>query len=144
MYKHILAATDFSDLGDRGLAKAVTLAIELHAKLTLLHVMPEADDPNPMYAHYEVRKHVEKLEESRERARGALADLVAKDSGRIELAFEVRVGDPATQILDTAKEVGADLIVVASNGQRGFTQWLLGSVTDRCVRGTDRDVLVVT
>jgi nucleotide-binding universal stress UspA family protein len=78
MYKHVLAASDFSDLGDRALARAIEVAIEFHAKLTLVHVIPSPDTPNPMYAHYEVRAHVEKLEESRARAREALSERAAR------------------------------------------------------------------
>ncbi len=43
-----------------------------------------------------------------------------------------------------AAEKNADLIVIASNGQKGLSRWLLGSVADAVVRGADRDVLVVS
>jgi len=142
MYKHIVAGTDFSDLGDAALVRAAEMAIDMHAKLTLVHVVSEEDAPNPMYSSHEVRHHLERLEEAHVRLTGELASKKAK-SGHIEVAFEIRSGTPADQILAVAEEKHADLIVIASNGQRGFTRWLLGSTADRVARGATRDVLVV-
>lgn len=142
MYKHIVAGTDFSDLGDAALVRAAELAIDLEAKLTLVHVVNEEDAPNSMYSTHEVRHHLERLEEAHKRMTGELAARKAKTS-HIEVAFEIRSGTPADQILAVADEKHADLIVIASNGQRGFTRWLLGSTADRVARGATRDVLVV-
>lgn len=142
MYKHIVVGTDFSDLGDVALVRAAELAIDLQAKLTLVHVVSEEDAPNPMYSTHEVRQHVERLEKTHTRLAGELASKKSK-TGHIEVGFEIRTGTPADQILLVAEEKHADLIVIASNGQRGFTRWLLGGTADRVVRGATRDVLVV-
>jgi len=144
MYKHILAATDFSHLGDRALEKAAKLAVELGAKLTFVHVMVSEDSASPMYAQHEVRAHVEKLEAERATAREALSRRAKDHVEHIQVSFEVRVGDPGNELLAAMQQHGADLLVIASNGQKGFTRWLLGTTTDRVVRGTERDVLVVT
>ena len=142
VYKHILAGTDFSDLGDKALHRAAELAVDLGARLTLVHVVGQEDAQNAMYGAHEARQVVEKLEAAHEKARGELAE--KKKAAHVEVACEVRVGAPADQILALASEKSADLIVVASNGQKGLSRWLLGSVADRVVRGADRDVLVVT
>ncbi len=151
MYRHILAASDFSDLGDRALTRAVDLAIEYGAALTLVHVIPSPDTPNPMYAHYEVRAHVEKLEESRRMAREALSARASAPTasrpkppvGKVDLHFEVRVGQPAEEILAACAEHAVDLVVVGSSGKRGLQRWILGSTAEMVVRGCERDVLVV-
>jgi nucleotide-binding universal stress UspA family protein len=142
VYKHILAGTDFSDLGDKALLRAAELAVDLGARLTLVHVVGEEDAQNAMYGAHEARQVVEKLEAAHAKARGELAQ---KDKAKhIEVTCEVRVGAAADQILALAKDKGADLIVVASNGQKGLSRWLLGSVADKVVRGADVDVLVVS
>ena len=61
----------------------------------------------------------------------------------VDLHFEVRVGSPATEILAAVDQHGADLLVISSNGEKGFTRWLLGTTTDRVLRGAVKDVLVV-
>lgn len=138
MYKHILAATDFSDLGSKALLKGAELAVAVQAKLTLVHVVGEEDTPNAMYGAHEARKVVEKLQASHREATGGLSGL-----SHIEVVCEVRVGPAADQILALAAEKGVDAIVIASNGEKGMTRWLLGSTADRVVRGADCDVLVV-
>ncbi len=144
MYKHILAATDFSDLGDRALVKAMTLAVETGAKLTCVHVMVSEHSASPMYAQHEVRARVEKLEQVHAQAKAALHEGRADGAAHIEVVFEVRLGEPGEQILAAMEERDADLLVISTNGERGFRQWLLGTTTDRVVRGARRDVLVVT
>lgn len=137
MYQHILAATDFSHPGDRALQKASELAVALGAKLTFVHVMVSEDSASPMFAEHEVRAHVERIE-------AELATKVPEKARHIQVGFQVRVGDAAQEILTAMNDHGADLLVIASNGERGITRWLLGSVTDRVVRGMEHDVLVVT
>lgn len=145
MYKHILAATDFSQLGDHALVKAAELAVELGAKLTFVHVMSDDDrSASPMYAQHEVRAHVEKLEDARARVRTALSERVPEAMQHIAVEFEVRVGDPADEILAAVGTHGADLVVIASGGERGLRRWLLGTTAERVVRGSQGDVLVVS
>jgi nucleotide-binding universal stress UspA family protein len=45
------------------------------------------------------------------------------------LNSEVVVGRPAETINETAKKRGADLIALGSHGYRGFTRFLLGSIS---------------
>src|SRR5690606_9923634 len=92
MYKHILAATDFSQLGDQALQKATQLAVQLGAKLTLVHVMVSEDSASPMYAQHEVRAHVEKLKER-----------LPEHASEVKVELEVRVGVASTEILAAAE-----------------------------------------
>jgi universal stress protein A len=51
-------------------------------------------------------------------------------------SYEILVvtGDPATSIIESAKEQSADLIVMATHGPTGLSHFLLGSVAERVVR----------
>jgi nucleotide-binding universal stress UspA family protein len=55
----------------------------------------------------------------------------------------VESGDPADEILITAKKMGADVIVVGYKGYGKEGRFLLGSVTDKVVRHASVSVLVV-
>ena len=55
----------------------------------------------------------------------------------------VESGDPADEILITAKKVNADIIVVGYKGYGKEGRFLLGSVTDKVVRHASMSVLVV-
>ncbi|MCX5741536.1 MAG: universal stress protein [Proteobacteria bacterium] len=52
-------------------------------------------------------------------------------------------GPPATTICTTAETAGHDLIVVGTNGHRGFRRLLLGSVADAVIRHAPCSVLIV-
>jgi len=55
----------------------------------------------------------------------------------------VEAGDPADEILITAKKVDADIIVIGYKGYGKEGRFLLGSVTDKVVRHASMSVLVV-
>lgn len=56
---------------------------------------------------------------------------------------ELRTGDPATCILEAAAEHQVDLIVMGTHGRKGLLEQLTGSTTERVLRGTRADMLVL-
>jgi nucleotide-binding universal stress UspA family protein len=67
---------------------------------------------------------------------------MAADRG-VDIVTDVRIGHPARTILDYVADEDIDLIVMGTHGRRGLDRYLLGSVTERVVRGADVSVLVV-
>ncbi len=59
----------------------------------------------------------------------------------IEAATADPVGDAATEIVATARQIGADVIVVARNRRK--LPHVHGSISARVIRAADCDVLVV-
>ena len=55
----------------------------------------------------------------------------------------LKSGDPVDIINETAKEVGADLIVMTTHGRTGVARWLLGSVAEQVVRTATVPVLTI-
>jgi nucleotide-binding universal stress UspA family protein len=55
----------------------------------------------------------------------------------------LRVGKPAQEIVATAGELKADLIVIATHGRGGFKHLMLGSTTEKVIRQATCPVLVV-
>lgn len=74
--------------------------------------------------------------ESAKRLREFLDDLGAE-----RVRSRVALGEPAAAILDAAR--GADLVLIATNGRKGFARALLGSVAEKVVRFSEKPVLVV-
>jgi nucleotide-binding universal stress UspA family protein len=148
-YEHILAATDFSELGDRAVERAASLALSAGAQLTLLHVVDENEAPSPLYAHYMVPDHLTQRARAEKAGEAALRDRIPKEliDAAIGVVVVVRVGRPADAIVSVIREHDIDLVVLASHGRRGVQRLLLGSVTEMVVRETRSlraDVLVVT
>jgi len=80
------------------------------------------------------------MENAAEEARGELRAL-ARNAG-MELAVEVRKGNPATAILAVAGERNADIIVIASH-RPGLQDYFLGSTAARVVRHAKCSVHVI-
>ena len=53
------------------------------------------------------------------------------------------VGEPAEKLIETASEIGADLVVVGRRSRNALQRLLPGSVSASVVRGAHCDVLVV-
>ncbi len=59
------------------------------------------------------------------------------------VSVEVATGDPASGILDTAENLGAEIIVIASHGRGALGRLAFGSVADRIARASSTPVLIV-
>lgn len=125
--KTILFPTDFSSLSDAGLQHAASLARESGAKLLILHV----EEPPAAYGGGEMYYGIP--EPNRDALMSMLTAVKPNDPG---VAYEHRlvVGDPATEIVETAKQVGADMIVMSTHGRTGLSRLLMGSVAEAVVR----------
>lgn len=60
-----------------------------------------------------------------------------------ESQIGVAIGDPSSEIIDYAKEIDADLIVIPCHGRTGLSRFLLGSVAERVIRFAHCPVLVI-
>ncbi|MCZ7532058.1 MAG: universal stress protein [Acidimicrobiia bacterium] len=80
-----------------------------------------------------------------ERIQRAHTDAVWAEVGELpQNAQAVTIeGDAASTIVDYAKSVDADLIVIGSRGRGAFGSLLLGSVSHGVVHAADRNVLIV-
>ncbi|MGD2115748.1 MAG: universal stress protein [Acidobacteriota bacterium] len=75
-----------------------------------------------------------RLETFTERFLGELA-------GTVDCAL--RIGDPADEIVERARETACDLVVLGTHGRSGFERLLIGSVAAEVVRNAPASVLVV-
>lgn len=136
--KRILVPIDFSDCSKKALAYAVPFAREYKAAITLLHVIPI----NYSVGEYGGGQYIET--EMRESSEKELAKLVVDDvAENVETETAVRVGSPTTQIVEVAKSIPADIIVISTHGHTGLKHVFLGSVAEHVVRCAPCPVLVV-
>jgi nucleotide-binding universal stress UspA family protein len=146
-FKSILVTTDFSEVGDHAINHAFRMAADHGAKVVLCHVVEVPMAPVPLYAQYYppdmLTPDLEK--QIKEEAQRALLERVPSDGELSQVAHEALVirGLPSEEIVQTAKEIGADLIVISTHGHAGLKHVLLGSVAERVVRHAACPVLVV-
>jgi len=60
-----------------------------------------------------------------------------------QVKVDVRCGNPADTIVETALDVQADAVVMSTHGRTGFNKWVFGSVTEKVLKQTSIPVLVV-
>lgn len=140
-FKVILVPTDFGDSAELALDHAVELARTNKAHIVLLYVCPL-----PQLAAFDgaIVPNGDVTEAIRDAGRRGLEQSIArvKKSG-VEIRSLSSVGDPRGCILDVAKEVSADLIVMGTHGRRGISRWLMGSTAEAIVRTSSIPVLTV-
>ena len=134
MLKKILAPTDLSDLSARGVRYACQLARDIGAELIIFNVML-LDETN--------RIDKQDLERQRTRLDSFVTDKVTDVTGNLKFQKMVDAGDAYGTILDCADSEHVDLIVMSSHGRSGLSRMLIGSVTDKILRGASCPVLVV-
>ena len=143
MFKHILIPVDGSLNAARAVDKAAGLAQAFGSTITLVTVIDNY--PFAGVGGDFAYGQVEYLEAATANANGALhkaeAMLVARGLACDKRVIEEHVIHEG--ILDTAKELGADLIVMGSHGRHGLEKLLLGSVTTRVLGRSPVPVLVV-
>jgi nucleotide-binding universal stress UspA family protein len=131
--KRILVPLDLSPLGEAKLPVAEAQARAFGAELILLHVLPpEAVDRTGAVSPEEAR------------ARTYLDTVVGRMRGDGVAAQPiVRIGPAAATIVEEAREVGANLIVLGASVRAGLPRAFLGSVADEVVRLAPCPVLLV-
>ncbi|MFT4197335.1 MAG: universal stress protein [Pseudoxanthomonas sp.] len=147
MYKRILIAVDGSNLAASALAHGLGLAKILGASIDIVTVSePWANgiaDVQGWSVGYEAgpEYRAEREQEARTILDPALKQ--AADAGVAAAPVHVLDKYAADGILDTAKEKGSELIVMASHGRRGLARVLVGSQTAEVLTRTTLPVLVV-
>jgi nucleotide-binding universal stress UspA family protein len=145
MYRRILVGHDGSDLAAAAAAQALALAQALGAALEVVHVSPPfhvpAEAASSPFASA-ARRHAAAC---RSAARRVLQPLsrAARAAG-VECHTHHLGGLPvASHLVDAAKSLRCDLIVLGSHGRDRMARVLLGSVAARVLELSDRPVLVV-
>jgi nucleotide-binding universal stress UspA family protein len=141
MYTCIVVGTDGSPTADRAVEVAANQAREFRATL---HLVTAYQSGAPGMASLSGAELVDPAAEKvwRERVGQIGERAVATWGEGIVTERHVVSGPAADAILNTAGDVGADLIVVGSKGMRGLRR-VLGSVPNSVAHGASCDVLIV-
>lgn len=133
----IVVPWDFSEMSEHALKVARSMVIDA-SQLLVIHVdtlVVPAGDPGSIYGVVSQDTQRDNLVQAfRERVTGTeLADI----------SFEVRFGDPGSEITKYASQMEANLLVISSHGRTGISRLLIGSVAERVVRLSPCPVLVL-
>ena len=154
-YNKILVTTDLTPNSEFAFKHAVMLGRRNDAKIYLLHVLPQVDSTMRNYISSMLgEKQLKELEQNNmEKARKEMEQEI-DDFAKKELAnfpedlarfagTEVAVGHPVIKILETAKHLDVDLIVMGTHGKGIIEQAFLGSVAEKVLKKSTWPVFVV-
>jgi len=137
VFRHILAAVDFSPASQRALSEAFALTACNDAQLSVVHVL-QAD------WRYEMLENPPEIELERIDARQRLQKLIDElcPEPKIE-SILFKHGPIPRAILSVAADVAADLVVVGTHGRGGFSKFALGSVSEELLHLAPCPVMTV-
>lgn len=141
-YERILVPTDMSDFGNVALRYAALLNERLGSRITLLY----ADESYLPLDALEVPLgyYLENAPATKAKLQEVLRKYANERLPGVSVDVTVVQDAPARAIVQTAKMMEADLVVMGTHGRRGWRRALLGSVTERVLHEIDRPVLTVT
>ena len=143
--KTIITALDFSDASTAVLEAAINMETKQQATLHIMHVL----EPSPSYTAYGMTPEEFPAiqvfqQESQKRAEAKLNDAVSQATKvLVDVRAELALGSPLTAIIDYAKKISADLIVIGTHGHGAVAALLIGSVAEGLVRKAICPTLVI-
>ena len=142
-FRRILYPTDFSRASGVAFTKALSLAKENRAELTLVHVIsPMAPFVGEGYVSPDTYRSIE--QGARRSAQRRLAGLLKKATkAGVRARSVVLEGISYEQIARVARARRADLIVMGTHGRTGFSRFFMGSVAERVIPLAPCPVLTV-
>lgn len=140
--KKILFPTDFSEGARAAMEYAVSLARDYNAELILLYVVQDIS-----IAEWYIPSSLSVTDLVEDMVKSATNEM---DKWSAEASAQVRDvekmvlrGVPFTEIIRTAREKEADLIVIGTHGRTGIDHMLFGSTAEKVLRKASCPVLTV-
>lgn len=140
-FERILVPTDMSDFANQAVRYAAFLREKLGSTVTLLYAdeayLPV--DVLEMPLGYYLEQAPETKAKIQQRLREYANECIPSGAETLVVA-----DSPARAIVNTARELKADLVIMGTHGRQGWRRALLGSVTENVLHDIDRPVLTVT
>ncbi len=137
----ILCPVDFSEVSMNALRYAADICRECQGKLALIHVVEPIVAPSDFSFGPMTLTEVE--DSLLGRAKAAMEETAAKLGLQGQTSVIVSRGRASDEIVRTAQEIKAGLIVMGTHGRTGFSRTLLGSTAERVVRKATCPVLTL-
>ncbi len=139
---HILVPLDGSELSEKALVAAYTIAGMSNAEITLLRVLRpiekiiKIDEHHAIYVdqqiNFKTRRANEYLKEIRNLAKKTFT-----------ISTVVEMGDAAETIINFACKNSMDLIIMSTHGRSGMKQWVYGSVAGKILSHAYNPILLI-
>ncbi len=137
-FEHMLVPTDFTDVSDRALEYAKSLAKQGNSELLLAHVNPPIDRIASPEAAWMDRFEIQGMREQQLEESGA----ALRSEGYRARALSL-TGPVDDELLSTIQRYNVDLIILGTHGKKGLKRFLLGSDAEALFRHTHCPVISI-
>lgn len=138
--KTILAPTDFNERAEKAQQYALEVASRSKSVLKLMHAVEE-----PYDFATRVEEVVEVLSETAEKKFEAIIQK-AKEKEEykdLEIDYLIERGKPYSTIMNKAREISADLIIMGTKGESSIRRILFGDITSNVILDSEIPILTV-
>ncbi|MDX1413026.1 MAG: universal stress protein [Candidatus Promineifilaceae bacterium] len=138
----ILIPLDGSDLAEKALSPAKTLAKAINGELHLLQVTPSA---HQMLETRTMKPVFDGIEEKEvENALEYLQEVAAASSEhKVHVTAQIEKANVAENIIEYAAQHDIDIIVMSSHGRTGLSRWVYGSVAEKVLRSACCTTMII-
>lgn len=140
-YRRVLIALDLVTEADRALAAARTVAPG--ARFDVVHAYRAAFEGKLQYAGVPADVMADLRADAGRDALLRIRDLMSSNRALPSLTAHVVHGHATTRVLEKARELTADLIVVTKSAKTRVEEWLVPGMTSRLLEAAGADVLVI-
>lgn len=137
--KKILVASDGSDNSERAVLESKKHAEYIDAEITILTII------KPLGRYTTVGYRSIPIDKELKNEAGSIlkksVELLGDFKG--EILTKIKKGDPADEIIDEAEDGDYDLIIMGSRGLGTFTKTMLGSVSNKVLNHSEKNILIV-
>ncbi len=140
MLNHILVPLDGSTLAECVLPHVAAIAPVTHARITLLHVLQQAQKEGGNPAVDPVEWHLQK-----QNAEKYLEGIVSRlgEAGILGVESVILEGNPAGSVIEFARSNNVDLIALSTHGNSGLSGWNVSGVVQKILLRSYKSTLLV-
>jgi nucleotide-binding universal stress UspA family protein len=143
-YRHVMLTTDFSDNAKRAMQRFFALSLERRARHSILHVFDVLAFRMGLSGTLSKEDRDFHTNKPDAEARREMVKFMAGLGGQpMKVAVRYLQTTEAVEIHKAADELGADLIVVSTQGKGAVARMVLGSVTQQVLQTAAVDVLAI-
>lgn len=140
-------ALDGSKSADRALEFALDLTKKYSAEVTIISVYDAPSvtllAPGIVFAPTSTTRYLQELRDFHERVLSEALKKAKNFNSGLKITKKLLQGRPADRIVETAREIGCDIIILGSRGLGGIKGFLLGSISSRVADHAPCPVLIV-
>ncbi|ADI74057.1 UspA domain protein [Methanohalobium evestigatum Z-7303] len=140
-YNKILIATDGSENSKNAVQSGINLAKNTGAKVYTVYIIEPVSAAMSRKGPDWAKSAMEMMRKEGEKA----TEYVEKIGQEADIDVEsiILEGDPAEEVIKFADKNDINLIVMGTRGLSGIKRFMVGSVADKVVRHSEKEVLVV-